>query len=103
MELKNLVKGKKYRIKGESKYFKEKYGTCNPEFRYEDIDTNIWGKCWADITGNPTTMLFAMRAGMELLAFDVDETRVCYGHIHFGNNCWLGELVHPDELEEINE
>ena len=34
-----IEKDKSYRIKGESEYFKKKYGTCNPIIEIEDKDT----------------------------------------------------------------
>ena len=42
MEIKQLEKGKQYRIKGSSPYFKGKYGNSNPLFRYEGTDIEIW-------------------------------------------------------------
>jgi len=35
----NIQKNKEYRIKGNSNYFKKKYGTSNPVIRVEDRDT----------------------------------------------------------------
>lgn len=91
--------GKKYRIKGKSKYFKEKYGTSNPLIEIEDIDRNIFGGSWMVQNGNPACMLFGIRSGMEGIA---NIGLVYYGKIKIGENRGsLGELVSENELEEV--
>lgn len=87
-----ITKGKIYKIKGKSEYFKNKYGTSNPEFILEDEDINVFGQSWMTMNGNPTALLYAMR-GVNIPI----SGRVYYGKI---NN--LGELVHESELEEVN-
>lgn len=86
-----------YRIKGKSKYFKEKYGTSNPIIEIEDTDERVFGKKWTMMDGNPACMLFGMRAGFE----GVPVTGYnYYGHIKYGE-ARLGEVVNESELEEI--
>ena len=101
MEIKQLEKGKQYRIKGTSPYFKGKYGNSNPLFRFEGTDVDIWDKSWGLMSGNPCAMLFGMRAGQEGVVFPLDDL-VCYGQIKsIRGDCHLSELVHPSELEEV--
>jgi len=88
-------KGKTFKIKGNSAYFKKKYGTPNPKIAIEDQDTILFGKSWMMLDGNPAAMLFGMRSGMEGIP---GGGKVYYGKI---NN--LGELVHESELEELTE
>lgn len=84
---------KEYKIKGSSKYFKEKYGTSNPVIRIEDDHEKVFGGWWGVQNGNPACMLFGMRSGFEGIP---NNGKVYYGHIHS-----MGELVHENELEEI--
>jgi len=95
-----IIKGKKYRIKGKSTYFKKKYGTCNPIIEIEDLDTNIWKGGWGVQQGNPGCILFGMRSGLELLPWS---GKVWYGHIEVSKltGARLGELVHESELEKV--
>jgi len=93
-----IVKDKKYRIKGSSKYFKEKYGTANPVIRIEDTDKNVFGGSWMIQYGNPTCLLYAMRAGTSELPIAGE---VYYGKVYLKSGAGLGELVHETELEEI--
>lgn len=82
-----------YRIKGNSTYFKEKYGTSNPEYKLEGLWNKLTGGSWMYAKGNPAAMLYGMRSGMEGLPTD---DLVYYGKIDH-----QGELVHVSELEEI--
>jgi len=76
--------GKKYRIKGESKYFARKYGTSNPEIVIESaLDYHIEFK--------PPTFLYIGRMLAEGLPSD---GKTYYGHIND-----LGEFVHKTELD----
>jgi hypothetical protein len=95
-----IIKGKSYKVKGKSEYFKKKYGTCNPIIKIEDKDTALWQGGWAVQQGNPGCMLFAMRSGFEHLPWG---GTVWYGHIeiNFPKGAGLGELVHESELEEV--
>jgi len=100
MNINDLIKNRKYRIKGNSPYFREKYGNSNPLFRYELTDIDAWGRSWAEMNGNPCALHFTRRIIEEKLAFDEND-RVCYGQICKNDNIYLSELVHPSELEEI--
>lgn len=92
--------GKKYRIKGKSKYFKEKYGTANPTIIIEDTDQNVFGQRWGFMQNNPACMLFGMRAGVEGLPALKDT--VYYGKVSLGEGRGsLGELVCESELEGV--
>jgi hypothetical protein len=86
---------KKYKIKGKSKYFKEKYGTSNPTILIEDTDKNVFGTYWGNNNGNPTCLLYAMRNFADKLPIS--------GTVYYGKIGHLGELVHESELEELNE
>lgn len=88
-----VIKGKSYRIKGNSKYFKGKYGTHNPIICIEDTDEQVFGGSWGVQNGNPTCLLFAMRCIVDLQDINLWED-VYYGKINS-----LGELVHASELE----
>ena len=85
-----IEKNQTYIIKGNSKYFKEKYGTTNPKIKIEDIDKVVFGGSWMVQNGNPACVLFGMRSGFENIP---DEGNVYYGHIGA-----YGELVHESEL-----
>ena len=89
---------KTYRIKGSNTYFQEKYRTANPTIKIEDKDTAIWGCGWMENKGNPACYVFAMRVGVEGLAW-IDE--VWYGKIRTEDGIALGELVHESELEDV--
>jgi len=91
-----IKKNKVYRIKGESKYFKEKYGTSNPEIRIEDTDKEVFGGSWGDQQGNPACMLFGIRSGMENPKEGGILSDVWYGKVQ-----GFGELVYGCELEEV--
>jgi len=81
------------RIKGNSTYFKQKYGTSNPEIEIEGTDLQVFGKSWGSMQGNFAAILYAVRSANENLGYS---GRVFYGKV--GN---LGELVHEDELEDL--
>lgn len=88
-----IENGKIYKIKGDSKYFKGKYGTANPEFKVEDESRKIWPNGgWGNQQGNPACMLFGMRSGVEGLPY--------VGNVYYGKIGASGELVHESELEE---
>lgn len=90
-----IEKNKEYRIKGKSKYFKNKYGTENPVIRIEDRHDAIWPNGgWGMQQGNPACLLYAMRSGFESKIMDLHD--VWYGKIG-----QMGELVHASELEEV--
>jgi len=96
MKIKN---NKTYKIKGNSPYFKDKYGSSNPEILIEDLVLNMPGnQSWKDMIGHPAAMLYGMRAGMGGLPVD---DNVYYGKIKKGD-IFLGEMVHKSELELIN-
>ncbi|HDY88405.1 MAG TPA: hypothetical protein ENH82_09895 [bacterium] len=87
----NIQKNKDYKIKGNSDYFKKKYGTSNPVIRIEDRDIELFSGGWGLQNGNLSCMLFGMRVGKE----DINPREVWYGHVE-----GLGELVDSSELEE---
>lgn len=86
-----------YRITGKSKYFKKKYGTCNPVIRIEGTDEEVFGGSWAWQKGNPTCLHFGIRAATDNIP-DTKLNQVYYGHIN-----GLAELVIKDELEEVKD
>lgn len=93
-----IEKNKQYRIKGESPYFKEKYGTSNPIIKIDGEDVELWhGVTWCEmaLTGNWAARLFAERVVNENLATD----SIVYG----GHIDGLAELVNVEELEEIED
>jgi len=93
-----IENNKKYKIKGKSEYFKNKYGTSNPEIHIEDLVLNMPGnQSWKEMDGHPTAMLYGMRAGVEGLPTD---DKVYYGKVQKGDIS-LGEMVHESELELI--
>jgi hypothetical protein len=88
-----IVNGKTYKIKGNSDYFRVKYGTPNPEIIIERTDKEVFGD-WCGIQqSNPACILYAMRTGIESIDSKVGISY--YGHINS-----LGELVHETELKE---
>lgn len=76
--------GKKYHIKGQSKYFEKKYGAPNPEIIIEkalDYHNQF----------APPSFLFQGRALAEGVPID--------GNTYYGHIDGLGEFVHETELE----
>ena len=83
-----------YRIKGDSKYFKDKYGTPNPEFRLEADSREVYGPGgWENAQGNPAALLYAMRSAFEGIGLR--------GTVYYGKVGAMGELVHESELEPV--
>lgn len=91
-----IEKRKQYRVKGNSVYFRTKYGTSNPVIEIEDNWDKISGESWRKSQGNPTCILFGMRLGMEGHAGEQKDEDIYYGKI--GET---GELVMAEELEEV--
>ncbi len=95
--------GKRYRIRGNSDYFREKYGIPNPPFIIRGEDTEIWPGGWKewDIA---VCIIYGWRNGVELLPTN---GKVYYGHIFCSpitpdsSPVGWGELVHQEELEPI--
>jgi len=77
---------KNYKINGNSKYFKRKYGTPNPVFTMEKKLDYRKGF-------SPATFLYQGRALAEGLP--VSDGNTIYGHIG-----GLGEFIHESELGE---
>jgi hypothetical protein len=105
-----IAKGKPYRIKGVSGYFKRKYGVSNPIILIEDRDVNVWGKPWHQCSTIIAVVYFIKRLMEDGLAvseeyfFHEKNTGVWYGKVSIGEgNGSLGELVHEIELEEIGD
>ena len=96
-----IESGKRYKIKGNSDYFKEKYGTPNPliEIEAEDIELREGGWKQSRVAA---CVIYSWRNGVELLPVD---GRVYYGHIECvpptpgSSSITFGELVHVSELE----
>ncbi|GAJ23691.1 unnamed protein product [marine sediment metagenome] len=88
-------------MKGNSDYFRGKYGTPNPPFIIRGEDTEIWPGGWKewDIA---VCIIYGWRNGVELLP---TEGKVYYGHIFCSpitpdsSPVGLVELVHESELE----
>jgi len=102
-ELVELIKAPNkglFRIRGNSDYFRDKYGTANPFYLVEAKNTELWEEGWeADV---PACKIFSWRNGVELLP---TEGRVYYGHVLCvapgGDTILVGELVHESELEPV--
>ena len=95
------MKGKRFRIRGNSDYFKEKYGTPNPVIKIQGEDTELWLGGWKQ-SMVAACVIYGWRNGVELLTTD---DKVYYGHIFCSpitpdsSPVGLGELVHGSELE----
>ena len=96
-----------FRIRGNSEYFRAKYGTPNPYYRVEGEDTNLWPDVWRAVGAALT--IYGKRNGVELLP---TEGRVYYGHVlceapgsdgSFSSICPVGEVVHESELEPVED
>lgn len=87
----NIEGGKVYRIKGDSEYFKKKYGTSNPLILIEGTDKEVFGKFWGDMNGNPACIMYAVRSvGIPI-----------GGQVYYGKIGGLGECAHESEIEPI--
>jgi len=86
--------GKRYRVRGNSDYFKEKYGTPHPVIKIIGEDSELWSGGWAE-QNNPACIIFSYRSAVEFLS-----GKVYYGHEISTD---LGELVHETELEPWGE
>ncbi len=64
-------------------------------FRVEDWWDRLAGKSWGNCDGNPTCLVYAVRASQNDLDYS-DE--VLYGKVGF-----FGHLVHMDEIEILEE
>jgi hypothetical protein len=86
------------KIKGNSPYFAQKYGTSNPLIDIKGKAKELWGPDWAKRGDIYATMLYHQRAAYENLPYDLDD--VYYGEIDTGE-FGSGEVVHGSELEDI--
>ena len=92
-----------YRLKGNSGYFRGKYGTPTPSFIIRGEDTEIWRGGWKEYDG-PACTIYGWRNGVELLP---TEGKVYYGYVicvgpgEGSTPCFLGEVVHESELEPV--
>jgi hypothetical protein len=89
------MKNKCYRIKGNSKYFRQKYGTPNPIIRIKGEDKDIWTSGWAASDAS-VCQLYSARV--------TEENLPIFGKVYYGKIDEFDELVHESELgEEIAE
>lgn len=92
--------GKQYRIKGNSDYLRDKYGTPHPIIKIEGEDTELFPGGWQG--SNAACIIFGYRCGIDRLPFN---GKIYYGHIQCApptpdsSSVSLGELVHESELE----
>ena len=91
-----IESGKRYRIRGNSDYFKKKYGTPNPVIKIIGEDIELCPGGWA-AQNNAACIIFSYRSAVEFLPLT---GKVYYGH-EIGTD--LGELVHETELEPWGE
>jgi len=91
-----IESGKRYRIKGNSDYFRDKYGTPNIIIRVKAEDTELFPGGWQGSRAAACT-IYGWRNGVELLPV---KGKVYYGH-EIGTD--LGELVHVSEIEPWGE
>jgi len=87
-----IAAGKQYRIKGNSDYFRDKYGTLHPIIKIEGEDTELFPGGWQG-SNAAACIIFGYRCGIDRLPFT---GKVYYGHEISTD---LGELVHETELE----
>ena len=96
--------GKQYRIRGNSDYFREKYGIPTPIIEIKDEDTELFEGGWRAHDG-PACTIYGWRNGVELLTVD---GKVFYGHVFCApitpdsHPIGLGEVVHESELEPVD-
>lgn len=83
---------RRYRLKGNSPYFKEKYGDANPTVEVEGTDEAVLGESWMD-SQRPVAYLYAVRVAQEHLP----KTGDVY-YVKVGGRA--AELVHETELGE---
>lgn len=89
---------KVYRITGNSDYFRQKYGTPNPDFELEATDLEIWGEAWEVMAArNFSAALFMRRMTLEADTLPINEP------VYYGKIQGHGELVRLSELEEIEK
>jgi len=108
-ELLEIWPGEKlFRIRGNSEYFRDKYGTPNPFYMLKGEDTELWPGGWRAEGAGPACTIYGKRNGVELLP---TEGRVYYGHVlceapgsagRFSSICPVGEVVHESELEPVD-
>lgn len=87
-----IKKGETYQIKGNSEYFRDKYGVSNPFIVIEGTDREIFGGSWMNQNGNFACMLYAMRSTGVPIS----------GQVYYGKVEGLGECVHESELKEVS-
>lgn len=101
---KESMDGALYQLKGNSDYFRSKYGTSNPPFIIKGEDIEIWEGGWRHNSG-PACTIYGWRNGVELLP---TEGKVYYGYViciapgEGSSPALLGECVHESELEPIS-
>ena len=89
------MKNKCYRIKGNSKYFRQKYGTPNPIIRIKGEDKDMWACGWA-ASDAVVCHLYSIRVRKKTCQYSAKST--------MGKLTNLRSLVHESELgEEIAE
>jgi hypothetical protein len=89
------VKNKYYRIKGNSKYFRRKYGTPNPIVLIKGEDKDIWSGGWTT-SRTAVCQIYGVRVKKENLPIS--------GKVYYGKINEFEDLVHESELgEEIVE
>ncbi|MBA7619935.1 MAG: hypothetical protein GH143_06560 [Calditrichaeota bacterium] len=92
-----------YKLRGNSDYFREKYGTSNPHYMISGEDIEAWEGGWR-ASNTPGCTIYGWRNGVELLP---TEGKVYYGHVICGpitpdsHPILLGEVVHESELEPV--
>lgn len=95
-----MQQGEKYRISGNSSYFRQKYGSPNPEIEIVGTDRETIGDPW-NRAGCMAARIFRERVYREQIP--VLPGGVFYGHVvvEAEGGLALGELVTAGELEEI--
>lgn len=63
------------------------------EFTVEDWADRLWEKSWGVMEGNPTALIYAIRAGFSEIPIPTDD-EVIYGRVN-----GLATLVHQTELD----
>lgn len=104
-----IESGKKYKIKGNSLYFRTKYKTSNPVIEIEDSFLEMQRHSGSSMSindmagsGHPACFLYCERSVDEGLPLEDEADKdVYYGKIEDPAGHRMGELVHKSELEEI--